>query len=146
MNSEIRPILNEVVREAQEDENLTTIRENVKDKIDDDQHKQKQRYDKNRRPARVYSEGELVKITRTSFSNDGKSKKLIPSYIGPYRVVSALGNDRYRVAAIPGLNSTKNKRKTTVASDRMMPWVHVAALNVNESGEESDQDDNLSDK
>ncbi|CAG9122295.1 unnamed protein product [Plutella xylostella] len=146
MNSEIRPILNEVVREAQEDENLTTIRENVKDKIDDDQHKQKQRYDKNRRPARIYSEGELVKITRTSFSNDGKSKKLIPSYIGPFRVVSALGNDRYRVAAIPGLNSTKNKRKTTVASDRMMPWVHVAALNVNESGEESDQDDNLSDK
>lgn len=88
---------------------------------------------KGRRPARVCNEGELVKITKTAFNNDGKSKKLLPSYTGPFRVVLILGNDRYRVASIPGLTGTKNKRPTTVASDRMLPWVNVAALELNES-------------
>ncbi|KAF9794407.1 hypothetical protein SFRURICE_002877 [Spodoptera frugiperda] len=36
------------------------------------------------------------------------------------------------------VSSTKNKRKTTVAADRMLPWVHVAALDVNK---DSDNDD-----
>lgn len=137
MNGEINPKLNEVLHETRQDIDLVSIRENVKDKIDEEQYKQKLHYDKNRRPARIYTEGELVKITRTSFQNDGKSKKLLSSYIGPYRVVAVLGNDRYRVAAIPGLSSTKSKRKTTVASDRMSPWIHVASLSVNESNDES---------
>lgn len=133
MNSEANPRFNEVRQETRNDIDVNEIREQVKDAIDSEQEKQKQRYDKNRRPARLYAEGELVKITKTAFANDGKSKKLLPAYIGPYRVVSVLGNDRYRVAAIPGLTGTKNKRQTTVASDRMLPWVNVAALEVNES-------------
>lgn len=141
MNSEINPILNDIVRETQEDTDLVTMRESVKDKIDEEQQKVKQAHDKNRRPARLYNEGDLVKITRTSFTNDGKSKKLISPYVGPYRVIAVLGNDRYRVAAVPGLSSTKNKRKTTVASDRMLPWVHVAALNVNQSAEGSEEEE-----
>lgn len=138
MNSEIRPMLNELVRESNEELDTELLRESVKDRIDTEQEKQKSAHDENRRPARVYGEGDLVKITRTSFANDGKSKKLIPPYVGPYRVIEVLGNDRYRLAAIPGLSSTKNKRKTTVAADRMLPWVHVAALDVNK---DSDNDD-----
>lgn len=79
-----------------------------------------------------------MRITKTSFNNDGKSKKLLPRYIGPYRVVADIGNDRYRVAAIPGLINSRNKRKTTVAADRMLPWVHVAALEVNNDNDSDD--------
>ena len=84
----------------------------------------------------------MIKITKVNFSNDGKSKKLLPPFIGPYRVAAVLGNDRYKVAAIPGLTSGKNKRKTTVAADRMKPWVNVPALEVNsDSNELSNCDD-----
>lgn len=145
MNSEANPKFNEVRHETREVTDLATIREQVKDSIDEQQEKQKQIYDKGRHPARVYAEGELVKITKTTFANDGKSKKLLPSYIGPYRVVSLLGNDRYRVAAIPGLTGTKNRRQTTVAADRMLPWVNVAALEVNESDSSDNDVDNNSD-
>lgn len=137
MNSEVDPRLN-VVRQEKGEDSLVKIREDVKDKIDEEQVKQKERYDKSRRPARVYSEGELVKISNTNFKNDGKSKKLLPQYTGPYRVISVLGNDRYRIVAIPGLSSSKHKRKTTVAADRMQPWVHVAALDLNDSDNDSE--------
>lgn len=133
MNSEVDPRLNEVRQATRDQIELTAMREQVKDRIDEEQIKQRQYYDRNRHPARKYSEGELVKVTKTTFANDGKSKKLLPSYIGPYRVVSVLSNDRYELAAIPGLSTSKNKRKTTVAANRMRPWVHVAALELNEN-------------
>lgn len=136
MNVEANPRLNEIRQETRDNSDLTSIREIVKDKIDFEQEKQKDNYDRNRRPARIYSDGELVKITRTIFNNDGKSKKLLSQYIGPYRVIEALGNDRYRVAAVPGLTGGKGKRRTTVAADRMLPWVHVAALEVHESDDD----------
>lgn len=142
MSGDINPILNEV-RQDTSDIQVTEIRREVKDRIDREQQKQKQYFDKKRRPARTYSEGDLVKITKTSFNNDGKSKKLLPSYIGPFRVVSVLGHDRYEVAAIPGLTGSKYKRKTTVSANRMMPWVHIAALEVNENVSDDDNDDSL---
>lgn len=131
MNSEVNPILNEISAELH-DSNISSIREEVKERIDTEQIKQKRLYDKGRKPAHVYKEGELVKLTKTCFNNDGQSKKLMPSFIGPYRVTKVLGKDRYKVAPVPGLNSTKTKRPTTVAADRMKPWIHVAALQVNE--------------
>lgn len=133
MSAEANPRLNALRQETRKDDDVTTVRENVKDKIDIEQEKQKQSYDRDRHPARVYAEGELVKITKTNFQNEGKSKKLLPIYVGPYRVIKILGNDRYRVASIPGLKGTRNKRQTTVAADRMRPWVNIAALEVDES-------------
>lgn len=145
INSEVDPRLNEIRENTREKTELTTIREQVKDKIDEEQDKQKCYYDKNRRPARTYSEGDLVKITKTGFANDGQSKKLLPAYVGPFKVTKMLGNDRYELAAIPGLSSTKNKRKTIVAANRMLPWVHVAALELNESSTDTESDDDYED-
>lgn len=140
MLGDVNPILSEV-RPDPVCIDVSDIRREVKDRIDREQQKQKQYFDKNRRPARMYNEGDLVKITKTSFKNDGKSKKLVPPFVGPYRVVSVLGHDRYEIAAIPGLTGSKYKRKTTVSACRMMPWVHVAALEVNESS--SDENENV---
>lgn len=137
MNSEIYPNLNEITEETREDIDVATIRSEVKERIDEEQEKQKQRYDQNRRPARVYSEGDLVKITKVSFNNDGKSKKLLPSYMGPFRVTKVLGQDRYKIASIPGFSGSTSKRTTTVAADRMLPWVHIAALQLNDDDSDS---------
>lgn len=96
INSEINPKLNEVIiQRLPEGGKVSDIRNEVKDRIDHDQEAQKLHYDRNRKPAKVYAEGDLVKIRKTSFKNDGKSKKLLPAYVGPYRVVEVLGNDRY---------------------------------------------------
>lgn len=141
MTSEVDPRLNDVRQATRDQTDREVIREQVKDRIDEEQIKQKQHFDKKRRPASIYSEGELVKITKTAFGNDGQSKKLLPSYIGPYRVVSVLGNDRYELAPIPGLSNSSNKRKTVVAANRMRPWVHVAALELNENN--SDDEDSV---
>lgn len=146
MSSEVDPRLNEVRQEMQGNVELSEIRQEVKDRIDAGQSKQKDYFNKGKRPARVYREGELVKITKISFNNDGRSKKLQPSYIGPYRVVTILDNDRYEVAPIPGLGGTKNKRKTTVAAARMLPWVHVAALELNNDSDSDDNKEDVSEK
>ncbi|XP_072939863.1 uncharacterized protein [Epargyreus clarus] len=142
MNSEKSPILSEITEETHQDCDISTMRSEVKNRIDSEQDKQKLAYDKNRKPARIYREGDLVKITKTSFNNDGQSKKLLPSFVGPYRVIRALGNDRYDVAPVPGLGGSANKRPTTVAADRMMPWIHIAALELNDhSSDNSTADD-----
>ncbi|CAG9138002.1 unnamed protein product [Plutella xylostella] len=94
MDAEIDPRRNEIREETRESDDLASVRQQVKDRIDEEQIKQKEAYDKNRHPARTYKVGDLVRITKTSFNNDGKSKKLLPHYIGPYRVVDVIGNDR----------------------------------------------------
>lgn len=144
MNGEINPMLNAVTVHARNDDDLPDIRDEVKARIDREQAKQKERYDRNRKHARTYSEGELVKITKTNFSNDGQSKKLIPSFVGPYRVSKVLGMDRYVVAPIPGLVDTESRRPTTVAADRMKPWIHVTALEIdgNDVDDSCNRDDN----
>lgn len=132
MNGEVTPILNEILNETRETSDLSVIRKDVKSKIDREQIRQKQYFDKGRKPARVYNKGDLVKITKTVFANDGKSKKLLPSYEGPLRVKKVLGNDRYKLAPIRGFEGTKNKRNTTVAADRMQPWIHMASLDIDD--------------
>lgn len=53
-------------------------------------------------------------------------------------VVKSLGNDRYNVAPIPGFKGMKNKRKTTIAADRMRPWIHIESLEL-----DNDTDDDI---
>lgn len=113
MMSEFNLALNEIIEETREVSSLPSIRSEVKCNIDKAQEAQKRYYDKGRRPARTYNNGDLVKITKVAFQNNGKSTKLLPSYEGPFKVVKVLGNDRYKVAPISGFEWMKNKRRTT---------------------------------
>lgn len=142
INSEVNPALNEV-RTSEQAISAASIRSEVKERIDKAQEKQKLYYDKGRTIARTYKKGELVKILKSSFNNDGKSTKLMPSYEGPFKIVNVLGNDRYKVAPIPGFDGTKNKRRTTVAADRLQPWIHIASLEL--TSVDSDSCDNATD-
>lgn len=145
MNSENNPSLNEIIDLSQEHCDISDIREEVKNRIDQEQEKQKQYYDKGRKSARTYNKGDLVKITKTNFQNNGKSSKLLPTYEGPFRVVKILGNDRYKVAPIPGFEGMRSKRKTTVASDRMQPWIHIVSLELDDDDNEMEIMDDKSD-
>lgn len=57
-------------------------------------------FNKHRKPARQYQEGDLVRLARQA-PHDGKSQKLSVKYQGPYRILKVLPNDRFVVEDIP---------------------------------------------
>lgn len=112
------------IRSTMERLDLKELRGQIKEHIDADQQKQKEYYDKKRRDAIVFHEGDLVRVVITSESNTGSSKKLLPRYKGPFRVVKVLQNDRYEVE---DLREGRRRRKVRVvmAADKMEPWITV---------------------
>lgn len=117
--------------------NLQDLRQDISSNIQREQEKMKLRYDKNRLPAAKYEVGTLVKISRNNFANDGKSTKLLSKFIGPYKIVEVIGNDRYRIADVPGFKRTGKPYKTVIAADRIRPWIHVKAVEVHDSDNSS---------
>lgn len=115
---------------------LKEIRREASLNISESQKRMKNSHDSKRSAAKLYSVGDLVKVTKTNFYNDGKSKKLMPKFIGPYKISKSLGNDRYEIVNVPGFNS--KRYKSVVAADRIRPWIHVKAYELNKSsGSES---------
>lgn len=127
------------INDVQSPDKINETRQKASDNIKVMQQKQKEKYDLGRSAAPTFNIGDLVKITKTSFRNDGKSTKLLPKFIGPYKVVNALGNDRYEISTVPGFKQSRHYQ-SVVASDRMRPWIHTKALDVcnNSSGSESE--------
>lgn len=117
--------------------NLQELRKEISSNIKKDQEKQKNRYNSGRAPAVIFEEGDLIKLTRTNFYNQGKSTKLVSKFIGPYTIIKALGNDRYKIADIPGFGK-KRSFESVVAADRMRPWINKK-FNELESDKSSDE-------
>lgn len=99
---------------------LKKLRSRIKEHIDDDQRKQKERYDRNRRNAERYEVGDLVLVQITGEASTGLSKKLLPKFKGPFRVVKVLFNDRYEVE---DLRERRHNQRTVVAVDRVKRWI-----------------------
>ena len=115
-------------------------------KIEDAQKVTKHNYDKHRKPARKYSEGDLVRLERTTFDKDriGKSKKLLAKFHGPYRIVKILPNDRFLVEDTPLTRKGPKKYENIVSIDKIHPWLNFKGFesendsDVNDSTDESD--------
>lgn len=91
-------------------------RQKIRDEITKAQEEQKRHYDKNRKEARLYIVGELVAIKRTQF---GSQLKLRNRFLGPYKVVRVLGNDRYEVRKI---GESEGPHHTLTSADNMKLW------------------------
>lgn len=117
--------LNAVVAEANKYIDRTQVRADAKEKILEEQKKQKERFDKRRKEAKSYAIGDLVRVER-DIGNPvpGQSRKLLHKCSGPYRVVRCLGNDRYEIEDSP---ITKRPGKPTYravfAVDKIHPWL-----------------------
>ncbi|KAJ8976490.1 hypothetical protein NQ317_008465 [Molorchus minor] len=94
-------ILNELQDEINRID-LSSIRQEVKNRLDEDQCKAKLRFDSKRAKAKRYAVGELVLVRVTSIPATGESKKLNPRYKGPYKISAVLPNDRYEVVDMMG--------------------------------------------
>lgn len=125
-------------------DNIKEVRIDALHNIRLNQQKQKDKHDLNRIAAPVYQVGDLVKIVKNSFRNDGKSTKLLPKFIGPYKVIKSLGNDRYKIGTVPGFQQTR-LYESVVAADRMRPWIHFKALDVDNNSSDSENSDTQED-
>lgn len=116
--------------------NIQDIRNEALDKIVRTQEKQKQIFDKARISPRQFEVGQLVRVER-EVCQKGKSKKLVPKCLGPYRVTKVLQNDRYEVEDTP-ITKKKGKQKYVgmFSVDKIYPWL------VYQSVYESNDDDN----
>ncbi|KAL4720809.1 hypothetical protein ACJJTC_013448 [Scirpophaga incertulas] len=117
---------------------LAEIRDEAGKKIRDTQVKDKERFNSQRKAAKTYSAGDLVRIERR-VHNDGQSQKLAVKYQGPYRVIKALPNDRYVIEDTPLSRKNNRRYEAVVAVDKMQPWLNYSR-NLESSCEESGSD------
>lgn len=101
---------------------LQELSAGIKEHIDAKQLEQKERYDRSRRAAVRYTDGELVLVRITTDPATESSKKLHPKFKGPFRVRKVLPNDRYEVE---DLREGGRRRRTVAAADNIKPWITV---------------------
>nr|CAI5817411.1 unnamed protein product [Callosobruchus analis] len=103
---------------------IRALRRTISERISEDQKRQKERFDKTRAEATKYEEGQFVRINYTPPATGG-SKKLLPTFKGPFRVIKVLPNDRYE---LEDLREGRKKRRSVAAVDSMKPWIVLRGL------------------
>lgn len=80
------------------------------------------RFDAHRRAGRSFKEGDQVLVRTKVVSNDGKGKKLLPKYTGPYVVTKVLDHDRYVVEDPKGSLRSKRKYSGVISLDKLKAY------------------------
>lgn len=126
----------EIFHETRSQEpNIEETRIEITKHIENDQIKQKLRFDKHRKNPRKYNVGDLVKVKKQNNSSEGQSKKLLPVFSGPYKITKVYDNDRYEVSSIPGSNLGKRKYCNVWAVDQIQPWIGTRSDSITSSSD-----------
>ncbi|GFT16117.1 hypothetical protein TNCV_3316371 [Trichonephila clavipes] len=89
------------------------LRNDAKKNIETLQSENKKTYNRRRKKASLYKEGDLVGIQRTQF---GAGLKLRPKFLGPYKVTKVNAKDRYEVKKV---GQGEGPNSTTTSADLM---------------------------
>lgn len=111
--------LSNEVCDNRRNESLTETREVVAARIREQQAAQKERYDEKRKSVPKYEQGQLVLVRKIVASNDGRSRKLLQKFSGPYEIVKILDNDRVVVRDLPGATRSQKPYEGIVAYDKL---------------------------
>ncbi|KAG7199861.1 hypothetical protein KM043_014310 [Ampulex compressa] len=95
------------------DEERDKIRALAKENLLAVQTENRQQYNKRCKEARTYKVGDIVFIRKPQF---GSTLKILPKYVGPYKVTRVIGNHRYEVDRI---GEGEGLKSTTTAADYM---------------------------
>lgn len=98
-------------------------------------------YNRKRKKPSVYHIGDLVAIKRTQHAPGNKLKT---KYVGPYKIIGVIGNDRYQVMKV---GEHAGPRVTTTSVDNMKQWI-TDVFDVSHSDMSDDDinfDENLND-
>ena len=120
--------------------NRNEIRKSAEDNTSKNQNYMKNYFDSNRAPTKFYKEGHLVMIPSHHNPTDGKSKKLLPKFKGPYKVTAVLANDRYEITSIDG--HSKRKYRSIYPSDQLKKWITFSSHCNTDESTSSDDDNN----
>lgn len=110
------------------EENRDNLRKSARETILKIQQENSRTYNKKRKKAHLYKEGDLVAIKRTQF---GIGLKMRVKYLGPYQVIAARGKDRYEVSKID--DEVEGPNNTTSSADNMKPWAHLSESDMSEA-------------
>ncbi|KZC08081.1 hypothetical protein WN55_10802 [Dufourea novaeangliae] len=97
--------------------NRDEIRRQAKERLQRIQQENRKQYDKRRKRARVYQEGDLVAVQRTQ---SAPGLKLAGKFLGQYEITRILRNDRYMVAKV---GEHEGPRVTSTSADHLKPWI-----------------------
>lgn len=107
----------------QESRNVEDERKSAMKKIEESQRKQKVRFDSRRSKTKRYAVGDLVLVRKQSFG-DGQSRKLLPKYKGPFRIIKQLPNDRFVVKELTGSGRSQRAGFENVESvEHLKRWI-----------------------
>ena len=113
-NAQVRRLIDEEWA-AKFEEQRRELREDAKRKIAATQEENKRNFDKRRKSAKQYLRGDLVAIKRTQF---GPGLKFGGKFLGPYRVLRTMWNDRYMVEKV---GEHEGPTHTSATADFMKP-------------------------
>lgn len=130
------------LREMIEEENRLIIqdtrdelRQDAKKQIAKVQAENQKNFNKRRKKAKGYQEGDLVAIKRTQFTTQAKLK---PRFFGPYKITAVKSCDRYNVEK---LGDTEGPKHTSSSADLMKPWAAPCSSdNESSTSESSDEE------
>lgn len=92
------------------------MRRDAKENIMKCQEEQRRVYNRKCKSARRYQVNDLVSISRTQF---GVGLKLSGKFLGPYKVIRCLPNERYEVRRV---GDHEGPLVTTSSADHMKQW------------------------
>lgn len=110
----LEAIEEEVAKNYDEERNM--IRNEAKASIMKVQEENKRNYDRKRKEARKYKMGDAVAVKRTQFKTQSK---LLPKFLGPYKIFRCKNNDRYDLLKI---GDGEGPQRTSSSADMMKPW------------------------
>ncbi|GFT78452.1 transposon Tf2-9 polyprotein [Trichonephila clavipes] len=104
-------LLEEMAKELLEQREF--LRNDAKKNIQTLQSENRKTYNRRRKKASLYKEGDLVAIQRIQF---GAGLKLRPKFLGPYKVTKVNSKDRYEVERV---GQHEGSNSTTISADLM---------------------------
>lgn len=120
-------IVRELTRPNEKYRLPSELRKEVRNNIEVEQKRYKDRYDKHRLNGITYSVGDIVYM-KAAIRSTGESTKLQARYRGPYTVVEVLPSDTYRISSL-----TRSNAKTTTA--------HVSQIKIWKNYHEDEEGD-----
>jgi len=114
------------------------LRAQASDNISKIQRENKRTFDKRRRKATPYCEGDLVAIKRTQ---QGPGLKIAHRYLGPYEIIRVLRNQRYLVQKV---GEGEGPQRTSTSADFMKLWINEISDDSSEDEDHHDTDKNIS--
>lgn len=123
---------NEVQPDRPTVSSLTEMREEVRQRVKRKQEQQKEKFDKKRKKGVQYKVGDMVLVEKPTHTEG--SKKLLPQFKGPFKIVKILDHDRYVIKDVEGSNRSQKNITSVEAVDKLKPW--ITSTNISSSSED----------